>query len=395
MNWKTTWAKLQMRKKLIDAFRSGEIYLKYETSDENERHIFPTIRAIDIDKTSKSITFTLPNGLDPKLLKKNFYVFQQHFGQKVHLEGDIKRFTLSIKTNNKKEIVPYMFEELAEIIEKEGYFLPIVCGKDRNGAMRIYDALLNPNLLISGEPGSGKSSILHTIICTLIQYYPPDKLQLILADFKQNELCIYEEVEHVKDGKVCYNAQDLKPYLTYLMSELKIRGELLRKHRVRHMKKVPSEERRPSIVFVVDEFVMIRDKEIMAEILQIASLGRAYAMYVILSMQRPSHKILDSDIRGVISVRMSFKTVDLRNAMMVETPGSEKISKDEPGTFILNLDGLTELRAPYLDEDGVENILEPYKTIKGGNAKTAPAMHFEKELETTEIFDNVFGVLDE
>lgn len=393
MNWKTTWAKLQMRKKLIDAFRSGKIYLTYETADENERHIFPTIRAIDIDKTSKSITFTLPNGLDPKLLKKNFYVFQQHFGQKVHLEGDIKRFTLSIQSNSKKEKVPYIFEELAEIIEKEGYFLPIVCGQDRNGVMRIYDALLNPNLLIFGQPGSGKSSILHVILSTLIQYYPPGELQLILTDFKMSEFGVYEGVEHVRD--VCYTVKELKPQLTYLKSELTLRGQLLKKYRVRHMNKVPAEERRPAIVFALDEFVMIRDKEIMAEILQIASLGRAYAIYVILSMQRPSHKILDSDIRGVISVRMGFRTVDLRNAMMGETPGSEKISRDSPGTFLLNLDELTELQAPYLNEEEVEKILEPYKSIMGENAKKAPSMHFEKELETTEIQENIFGVLDE
>jgi S-DNA-T family DNA segregation ATPase FtsK/SpoIIIE len=47
--------------------------------------------------------------------------------------------------------------------------------------------------------------------------------------------------------------------------------------------------------------------------------------------------------------------------MIGETPGSEKISKDQPGTFLLNLDELAELRAPYLNEDKTENILKPYK----------------------------------
>ncbi|MEK3856575.1 FtsK/SpoIIIE domain-containing protein [Cytobacillus sp. FSL H8-0458] len=372
---------------MVKAFKSGQLYL-----GDLERPIFPKIHGVVIGKTT-TVTFTLPNGLDPKLLKKNFYVFQQEFGKKAQLDGKIKKFTLIINDKSQKEILTYNFEHLKEIIQKENYTLPIICGQDRNKKLHIYDAKNNPNLLIFGQPGSGKSSILHVILSTLIQYFPPEELQLVLADFKMSEFGVYEGVEHVRG--VCYTTKDLKPQLAYLANELTLRGQLLKKYRVRHMSKVPKNERRPAIVFALDEFVMIRDKEIMAEILQIASLGRAYAIYVILSMQRPSHKILDSDIRGVISVRMGFRTVDLRNALMGETPGSEKINKDSPGTFLLNLDELRELQAPYLNEDEVEKILEPYKSIRGGNAKETPSMHFEKELETTEIQENIFGVLDE
>ncbi len=381
------WEKLKVRRKMIKAFKSGQLYL-----GDLERPVFPKIHGVEIGKTT-TVTFTLPNGLDPKLLKKNYYVFQQEFGKKAQLDGEIKKFTLIINDNSQKEILPYNFEQLKEIIQKENYSLPIICGQDRNKKLHIYDAKNNPNLLIFGQPGSGKSSILHVILSTLIQYFPPAELQLVLADFKMSEFGVYEGVDHVRG--VCYTIRDLKPQLAYLMNELNLRGQLLKKYRVRHMSKVPKDERRPAIVFALDEFVMIRDKEIMAEILQIASLGRAYAIYVILSMQRPSHKILDSDIRGVISVRMGFRTVDLRNALMGETPGSEKISKDSPGTFLLNLDELKELQAPYLNEDEVEKILEPYKSVRGGTTKETPSMHFEKELETTEIEENIFGVLDE
>jgi DNA segregation ATPase FtsK/SpoIIIE, S-DNA-T family len=140
------------------------------------------------------------------------------------------------------------------------------------------------------------------------------------------------------------------------------RGELLRQYRVRHINKLPKDKKPPYIVLCIDEFVMINDDDIMADLLQIASLGRAYGIYLILSMQRPSHKILSTDVRGVLSVRMGFRTVDKRNALIGETPGSEKISKEEPGKFLLNLDELTELKAPYLDEEQTEKIIEPFKS---------------------------------
>lgn len=56
------------------------------------------------------------------------------------------------------------------------------------GALHVYDATNNPNLLIFGEPGSGKSSILHVILSTLIQLYKANELQLYLADFKMSNL---------------------------------------------------------------------------------------------------------------------------------------------------------------------------------------------------------------
>lgn len=242
-----------------------------------------------------------------------------------------------------------------------GLLLPIVCGKDRHGRWHVYDAVNNPNCLLFGQPGSGKSSMLHNILVTLIQYYTADELHLYLGDLKMSEFGIYEGVAHVKS--LCFLANELGPALEYLKKkELKKRGELLKKYRVRHISKVPKSERPPFIVVCVDEFVMIKDDEIMTNLLQIASLGRACGIFVILSMQRPSHTILSTDVRAVLSVRMGFRTVDLRNAMMGETPGSEKISLDTPGRFLLRLDDLIELQAPHVTESIAEKILKKYKS---------------------------------
>jgi DNA segregation ATPase FtsK/SpoIIIE, S-DNA-T family len=350
------WAKLKARKRLINAFRSGGIHL---TVGEPERHIFPKIHHVSINNQSTSLTFTLPNGLDPKLLEKNFFAVQQHFGKDVKLDGEIKRFILTIQHRKLAAKVAYNYAEILAIIEAGGLYMPIVAGKDSTGKLHVYDATNNPNLLIYGQPGSGKSSILHVILTTLMQLYSPEEIEFYMADFKQSELNLYEGVAHVKS--ISYVVKDFAPALTHLKKELTKRGELLREHKIRHMNKLPKDKKPPYTVLCVDEFVMINDDDIMADLLQIASLGRACGIYLILSMQRPSHKILSTDVRGVLSVRMGFRTVDKRNALIGETPGSEKISKDEPGKFLLNLDELTELKAPYLDEEQTEKIIEPFK----------------------------------
>jgi DNA segregation ATPase FtsK/SpoIIIE, S-DNA-T family len=346
---------IKARQKLITAFKESGIY---KTIGSDERKIFPKIHSIPNDKYNY-YTFTLPNGIDPKLLKKKFYVFQQIFGEGAYLDGDFKKFTLTVKASKKIDEITYDYSKILEVIKKENIILPIVCGGDENENIKIYDATNSPNLLIFGEPGSGKSSILHVILSTLIQMYRPDQIEFYLADFKMSELNLYEGVEQVKS--ISYITKDFAPTLKHLKKELTKRGQLLKENKVRHINKLPGNKKPPYIVLCVDEFVMIKDDDIMSDLLQIASLGRAYGIYLILSMQRPSHKILSTDVRGLLSVRMGFRTVDKRNAMIGETPGSESISKEQPGTFLLNLDELTELRSPFLNEDKTEAILKPFK----------------------------------
>lgn len=379
------------RKKLIRAFDHAEIYhtISREINGKTQkRKIYPRIHNVPNDKSDYYV-FTLPNGVDPKILKKKYYVFQQIFGDGIYLDGDVKRFTLTLKSMKKIEKVDYDYLSIKEIIDKEKLIIPIVCGVDEIGKMKMYDATNLPNLLIYGEPGSGKSSVFHVINCTLIQMYNPKEIEFYMADFKMSEFGVYEGVEHVKS--VSYTVKEFMPALKHLHSELSKRGKLLKQYKVRHINKLPETEKPSYIVLCVDEFVMIRDEDIMSELLQIASLGRAYGIYCILSMQRPSHKILSTDIRSTLSVRMGFRTTDRRNSMLGETPGSETIAKKgEEGTFFLKLDDLEKLRSPYINEQQTEKILEPYKKDNWINHNYKQIQPPVKELEK----NFTFGVLN-
>lgn len=384
------WGELMARKRIIKAFRAGTIY---KTLGTEERKIFPKIHSIKTNDHSTEYVFTLPTGLNPDVIKKNFFAFQQVFGQNIKMEGEIKKFVLTVHNHKSSEKIPYNFEEILATIKSEGLVMPIVSGKDSNGKMHIYDATNNPNLLIFGQPGSGKSSILHVILTTLMQLYSPKEIHFYLADFKMSELNLYEGVKHVKS--ISYLVKDLKPALKNLKKELVTRGVVLKEFKVRHINSLPNEKKPPYIILCIDEFVMINDEDVMSDLLQVSSLGRAYGIYLILSMQRPSHKILSTDVRGVLSVRMGFRTVDLRNAMIGETPGSEKISKDEPGKFLLHLDELIELKSPYLNEEKTEKIISKYKINdwKNHNFIKSEELKVEKpktlELSEKDVFADV------
>ncbi|MDK7669533.1 FtsK/SpoIIIE domain-containing protein, partial [Cytobacillus oceanisediminis] len=352
MNWRETWTKLQTRQRLVKTFKAAELYL-----GDIERPSFPKIHSTTISADTTAITFTLPNGLDPKLLTKNLYVFQQHFGKNIRLDGEIKRFTLTINKNSLPRELTYSYSATSHLLAD--YDMPILCGKDSAGNYMVYDAITEPNCLISGEPGAGKSTQLRSILTTLIQTKSPDELHVYLGDLKMSEFFLFKGVQHVKS--VCVYAEDMAVMLAYLHGEMKRRGELLNKHGVTHINKLP--QKPPYILLCIDEFVMIMDdKQMKKQIVQLVALGRALGIYCILSLQRPSHDILDTKIRGLLTVRMGFRTTDLSNSRIIGTPGSERISKETPGRFLIKRDELTELQAPYLTEEKAEEMLAPYKS---------------------------------
>jgi S-DNA-T family DNA segregation ATPase FtsK/SpoIIIE len=66
---------LKRRKNLIKAFKSAGIYKSFQT-DNGERFIYPKIQDIRDTKKTIKYVFTLPVGVNPDLLKKQFLRFR-------------------------------------------------------------------------------------------------------------------------------------------------------------------------------------------------------------------------------------------------------------------------------------------------------------------------------
>lgn len=384
MNWRLTLAKMNARRKLIKAFKSAGIYRKIEGA-ENDRYIYPKIHDVQITDNSTRLTFSLPNGLDPKLITKNYFAFQQHYGKNIEIDGEYKNFTLTVNHRSMPKRLTYNYATILPHLEDVE--MPIVCGVDSAGEWHIVNAITEPNYLISGEPGAGKSTQCRSILTTLIQRKTPDELHIYLGDLKMSEFFLFKGVEHVKS--VCIYPEDMARMLKHVHGEMKRRGELLNKYRVTHITKIPAKQRPPFILLAIDEVVMIMDdKEMKKQIVQLVALGRALGIYCILSLQRPSHDILDTKIRGLLTVRMGFRTTDASNSKIIGTPGSEKISKEIPGRFLIKRDELTELQGPYLTEEKAEKLLAPYKSDSWTDMFTSKksARTDSKELTEEDVF---------
>jgi S-DNA-T family DNA segregation ATPase FtsK/SpoIIIE len=375
------WEKLQARSKLISAFKSSGIY---KTIGSDERKVFPKIQSVKINDQSTEYVFSLLNGMDPKEVIKKEYVFKQYFGKNIKLDGEIKKFVLTVYQKSFSNELKYKTEDITKTVAT--YKLGVICGMDRNGQYVAFDLLKRPHILIAGETGSGKSTQLRSILTTLILTNKPSKLQLYLGDCKKSEFHIFRNVDHVQC--VLSKQNDIAKMLKHIKKELDIRSDLTEIFEVSHIDDLPATQKRPYLIVCIDEFVMLRKDETVMDILtEIVAIGRTLGVFAILSMQRPNAKVLDTTIRANLTVSMGFKLRDKLEARIVNTPGAEQI--ETTGRFIMNSDKLYELQAPFLELNDAKRILNPFYVTKKMIDEVNEVSSVSKKLSEKDVFNDV------
>lgn len=385
-------AKQKMKAALFQVFRDADIAISYSYGNSRGK-VYPKIRKISFDHSRKAAVcyFSLPNGLDPKEIKKKQFCFHQVFGCNVEISGEVKEFKLTVFALRLPSEIKYDYKSYIPYLQ--GKSIPIVAGIDVNGSLIVFDMVHNPHLLIAGETGSGKSTQLRSILTTLIQALPPTRLELYLCDLKRSEFHIFRQIEHVQGLFV--SPDEMLPMLQYLQNEMKKRGNLLDQNEVSHIDELSHPP--AYIILCIDEVALLqKEAKIMQLVEEISSIGRALGIFLILSMQRPDSKVLDGKLKNNLTVRMGFKCADLINSRIIGTPGAEKLTNE--GRMLLKLpklSGLNEIQVPFLAIEGAKKILMTYKSPKRKNAYKPSSNASSNVIDLQESEFSIFEVLDE
>ncbi|PGM07197.1 FtsK/SpoIIIE domain-containing protein [Bacillus thuringiensis] len=377
--------KQNLKNQLIEVFGKASLYVDHQTRG-GKVPIYPKIHSVSSTKENVRYVFTIPNGLDPKTIEKQWFCFQQILGRNVAIEGDIKKFVLNVfHSDAGLQTFNYSYKKWQPLLKK--HRLPVVVGRDQFGNMIVYDMVDSntPHLLIAGETGSGKSSMVRVVLSTLIQCTSPDKLHLYLGDLKNSEFHFLRRVKHVKE--VCMEEIEMKIMLQKVWKEIRERRKLMEEYEVDHIdeyNKMNPDNQKPYILLAIDEVAMLQDeKECMSTVEKISAVGRALGVFLMLSMQRPDAKVLDGKLKLNMTVRMGFKCTDTINSNIMGTPGSEHL--EQSGQMILKLNGLKKVQAPFLELSKAKQIVEPYRISK---EDMKLQNHPQEEIK-------LFGVLDD
>ncbi|MFE4764276.1 FtsK/SpoIIIE domain-containing protein [Bacillus mycoides] len=377
--------KQSLKNQLIEVFGKAGLYVDHQTRG-GKIPIYPKIHSVSSTQESVRYIFTIPNGLDPKTIEKKWFCFQQILGRNVAIEGDIKKFVLNVfHSDAGLQPYNYSYKKWQPLLKK--YRLPVVVGRDQFGNMIVYDMVEanTPHLLIAGETGSGKSSMVRVVLSTLIQYMSPDKLHLYLGDLKNSEFHFLRRLKHVKE--VCMEEIEMKIMLQKVWKEIRERRKLMEEYEVDHIdeyNKLDPDNQKPYILLAIDEVAMLQDeKECMSHIEKISAVGRTLGIFLMLSMQRPDAKVLDGKLKLNMTVRMGFKCDSTINSNIMGTPGSEHL--EQSGQMILKRNGLKKVQAPFLELSKAKQFVEPYRIPKEDMKLQNPP---QEEIP-------LFGVLDD
>lgn len=144
----------------------------------------------------------------------------------------------------------------------EGINLPIFI-ENATGGGKIHNFALgttaNTHTLITGGTGSGKSSLLHTIISSIVSNYSPDDIELWLVDYGRVEFNQYinNRPPHVKLISTERTESFTFSFLDYLKDYFSKRESLFQQANVTNISEYRNKmgkESLPRIVLIIDEF---------------------------------------------------------------------------------------------------------------------------------------------
>lgn len=207
--------------------------------------------------------------------------------------------------------------------------------------------------LIAGVAGSGKSSLLHTIILRMLTQYSPNELSIYLVDFKRGvEFKIYADFQLPAFKVIAIESEREFGYniLLALEREQKIRADLFKKSHVDKIEEYRDPnlggKKMPRIVVIMDEFHELfsdvndefaKKSAIIME--RIVRQGRAFGVHLILASQSYSNiSGINRAVFDQMAVRIVLKCSKADANLLLDNGSTEidQISIDDPGRAVYN-----------------------------------------------------------
>jgi S-DNA-T family DNA segregation ATPase FtsK/SpoIIIE len=250
-------------------------------------------------------------------------------------------------------------------------FDPIYLGIDEDRA-RVEIELIYRNILLGGEPGSGKSVALNNIVAHAAL---SADCGLWLMDGKQVELGLWRTVADVFVGNDITHALTA---LDALQAEMDSRYDYLAHQRRR---KITADDPYRVIVLVVDEVAYfsatVGDKaqrETFAMGLRdLVARGRAAGIIVVAATQRPSADIIPTSLRDLFGYRQAFRcTTEISSDIILGYGwakagyGANTIAPEDRGIGYLLAEGgiPRRMKAAYLSDAHIYGLVDHARRIR-------------------------------
>ena len=220
----------------------------------------------------------------------------------------------------------------------------------------MVDLADQPHVLITGTPGSRKSTMLRTALASLCYSTPPAALRLALVDLKNEDLVPFARLPHVAVS--AWTAADARSVVRSVAAEL-----------ARRVEAGAGDWQR--LVLVIDELAQL-DPDSVEVLGSVLAVGRSKSVNVIAATQHPAVRLIGD--KANYSVRLVGQVADAQTAALAtgrKHTGAEVL----PGAgAFLRVDGpdVDRIQAYYLPADPVPELVRTISQKWGAVPEVAP-----------------------
>lgn len=266
-------------------------------------------------------------------------------------------------------------------------------GVSSGGSLNIGLSEHGPHWLLGGTTGAGKSQLLRSLVLSAALRYPPERLGLILVDFKGSAgLGPLAQLPHALSVLSNFDVSAVERALEFLRADIHRREVDLQALGVNSYRDYLAScqaagtiPRYPELLIVVDEFRMLIDSmpDAMAELMRIATIGRSLGLHLVLATQRPQGAI-SQDIRANIAASICLRVASAQDSYnLLEHESAAYISAAHPGAGYVRLpDGRSlPFRAPLVDAVPSSSDARPVQVLgleEGGWRELSAASAVQK-----------------
>lgn len=193
-----------------------------------------------------------------------------------------------------------------------------------------------PHVLVAGTTGAGKSELLTTLVLALALTHPPDRLTMLLVDFKGGTgLGPVARLPHVLEHVTDLDATHARRVLTALRAELRRRERVLAAVGARDLVDLDpaAAGTPPRLLVVVDELRALTEDvpDASGALARIAAQGRALGVHLVLATQRPAGAV-GADLRANVALRVALRVADVADSTdVLDAPDAARIDPTTPG----------------------------------------------------------------
>jgi S-DNA-T family DNA segregation ATPase FtsK/SpoIIIE len=218
----------------------------------------------------------------------------------------------------------------------EGLAVPLAAAGGDGAAQHVVSIDLvadGPHALVAGTTGAGKSELLRTLLVAAALHHPPDRLHVLLVDYK---------------GGAAFGALTALPHtvgiITDLTPSLARRALVSLRAEVRRREEVLAAESRmqwdgAALLVVVDEFATLASElpEFVDGLVDVAQRGRSLGVHLVLATQRPAGVVTEA-IRANTTLRMALRVADEDDSRdVVDSPVAASFPRDAPGRVVVRV----------------------------------------------------------